>query len=99
MHFAWDNPEDDLTQNFKHYAKRAAHKLHGSYGTVYVLTNFNSTIEQDLHRIYTLRDLGYDPFVMIYDKPHADKSIKDVARWCNNRIIFKSCPTFEQYHQ
>lgn len=99
VHFAWDNPEDDLTQNFKHYAKRAAHKIHGSYGTVYVLTNFNSTMEQDLHRIYTLRDLGYDPFVMIYDKPHAAKSIKDVARWCNNRIIFKSCPTFEQYHQ
>lgn len=99
VHFAWDNPEDDLTQNFKHYAKRAAHKIHGSYGTVYVLTNFNSTMEQDLHRIYTLRNLGYDPFVMIYDKPHAAKSIKDVARWCNNRIIFKSCQTFEQYHQ
>lgn len=99
VHFAWDNPEDDLKQHFAHYAKRTKHKMHGSYGTVYVLTNFNSTIAQDLHRIYTLRDLGYDPFVMVYDKPHAPKDIKALARWCNNRIIFKSCATFEQYHQ
>ena len=34
--------------------------------TVYVLCNFNTTIEQDLERIYTLRDLGYNPFVMLY---------------------------------
>lgn len=97
VHFAWDNPEEALEEYFRHYAKRTAHKVHGSYGTVYVLTNFNSTTTQDLHRIYTLRDMGYDPFVMIYDKPHASKTVKAVARWCNNKIIFKSCPTFEQY--
>lgn len=31
---------------------------------VYVLTNFNSTMEQNLYRIYTLRDLGYAPYVL-----------------------------------
>lgn len=97
VHFAWDNPKDDLTEKFRNYAERATHKPHGSYGTVYCLTNFNSTMEEDLYRIYTLRDMGYDPDVRVYDKPHAPRAVKDLQRWCNNRIIFKSCPNFDDY--
>lgn len=54
-------------------------------------------MEQNLYRIYTLRDLGYDPYVMVYDKPNAPKEIKDLQRWCNNRFIFRSCENFEDY--
>lgn len=97
IHFAWDNAKDDLTRHFQRYAKRARHRPHGSYGTVYVLTNFGSTMEENLYRIYTLRDLGFDPYVMVYDKPNAPKEIKALQRWCNNRAIFKSCPKFEDY--
>lgn len=97
VHFAWDNPKADLTEQFKRYAAQAKHKPHGSYGTVYVLTNFNSTMEENLHRIYTLRDLGFDPDVRIYDKPHAPKEIRRLQRWCNNRMIFKRCARFEDY--
>lgn len=95
IHFAWDNPKDDLSKAFSNYSKQAAHKMHGSYGTVYVLTNYDSTMEQNLYRIYTLRDLGYDPYVMVYDKPNAPKEIKRLQRWCNNRILFKTCKRFE----
>ncbi len=35
---------------------------------VYVLTNYWSSHEEDLLRIYKLRILGYCPYVMIYDK-------------------------------
>ena len=97
IHFAWDNPKDDLRPYFERYKAYAKHKPHGEYGTVYCLTNFGSTMEEDLHRIYTLRDLGYAPYVMIYDKPHAPREIRLLQRWCNNRIIFKSCPRFEDY--
>ena len=97
IHFAWDNPEEDLTWHFERYSRMAKHKPHGSYGTVYVLTNFNSTLEQDLHRIYLLRDMGYDPDVRIYDKPHADKQVRMLQRWVNNRKIFNSCKKFEDY--
>lgn len=97
IHFAWDNPSEDLTRFFKQYAKRAAHRMHGCFGTVYVLTNFGSTMEENLYRIYTLRDLGFDPYVMVYDKPNAPKEIKRLQRWCNNRAIFKSCPDFKDY--
>lgn len=97
IHFAWDNPKDDLKPYFEQYKALAKHKPHGSYGAVYCLTNFGSDIEEDLYRIYTLRDLGYDPYVMIYDKPNAPKEIKDLQRWVNNRKIFRSCKSFEEY--
>ena len=97
IHFAWDNPKDDLKPYFERYKELAKHKPHGRYGTVYCLTNFGSTMEENLYRIYTLRDLGYDPYVMVYDKPNAPKEIKDLQRWCNNIYIFRSCEKFEDY--
>lgn len=95
LHFAWDNPKDDLTDKFKYFASNFRRK--SNIGMVYVLTNFNSTMEENLYRIYTLRDLGYDPYVMVYDKPNAPKEIRRLQRWCNNKIIFKKCPNFKDY--
>lgn len=97
IHFAWDNPDQDLEEAFRYYASLAKHKPHGRYGTVYVLTNFGSTMEENLYRVYTLRDLGYDPYIMIYDKPNAPKEIRDLQRWCNNRWIFRKIAKFEEY--
>lgn len=95
IHFAWDNPNEDLKPKFQNFANGFRRK--SNIGMVYCLTNFNSTMEENLYRIYTLRDLGYDPYVMVYDKPHAPKEIRNLQRWCNNKIIFKSCPKFEDY--
>ena len=97
LHFAWDNPKDDLETKFRNFANGFRRK--SNIGMVYCLTNFNSTMEENLYRIYTLRDMGYDPYVMVYDKPHAPKEIKQLQRWCNNKIIFKSCKRFEDYIQ
>ena len=97
LHFAWDNPKDDLEGKFRNFASSFRRK--SNIGMVYCLTNFNSTMEENLYRIYTLRDMGYDPYVMVYDKPHAPKEIKMLQRWCNNKIIFKSCKRFEDYIQ
>ena len=95
LHFAWDNPKDDLEKKFRNFANNFRRK--SNIGMVYCLTNFNSTMEENLYRIYTLRDLGFDPYVMIYNKPNAPKEIKQLQRWCNNKIIFKSCKKFEDY--
>jgi hypothetical protein len=97
IHFAWDNAKDDLKPYFEHYKAKAKHKPHGHYGTVYCLTNFGSTMEDNLYRIYTLRDMGFNPYVMIYDKPNAPKEIRDLQRWCNNKYIFRSCEDFKDY--
>ena len=89
IHFAWDNYE----MNTMHKLEQAREwlRFNNRNVIVYVLTNFNTTIEQDLERIYSIRDIGFDPYVMIYDKPNAPKQIKRLQRWCNNRRIFKSC--------
>jgi hypothetical protein len=97
IHFAWDNPKDDLRGFFERYRAFAKHKPHGHYGTVYTLVNHGSTMDDNLYRIYTLRDMGYNPYVMVYDKPNAPKEIRDLQRWCNNRYIFRACPDFKDY--
>ena len=97
IHFAWDNPEDELTfEKLKEYRK--AFSLPDYKCKVYVLANFNSTHEQDLERVYRLRDIGYDPFVMVYEKWNAPKETKRLQRWCNNKIIFRAEQDFAKYH-
>lgn len=56
-------------------------------------------LEQDLERIYTLRDLGYSPYVMIYDKYKlsAGSDLKRLQRWVNSRFAFAAVKRFEDY--
>lgn len=75
----------------------AARRPHGKWATVYTLVNYDTTLEEDLYRIYTLRDLGYDPYVMVYDKPNAPWEARKLQRWCNNRKIFRAEPDFKKY--
>lgn len=99
VHFAWDRYEDKkrIVPKFKAFKEITGwdrRKL-----IVFVLTNHGSTIEQDLERIYTLRDLGYDPYVMIYEKEKTKKGdpVRRLQRWVNNRVIFNTIPKFEDY--
>lgn len=69
--------------------------LNEDKGTVYCLTNFNSSMDENFYRIYTLRELGYEPFVMVYNKPNAPLETKRIQRWCNNKILFKAVPRYE----
>ena len=95
IHFAWDNPDDLITlEKLKEY--RNAFGLTQRKQSVYVLTNFNSSHEQDLWRVNVLRELGYTPYVMIYDKFNAPKITRLLQRYVNNRYIFWST-TFKQY--
>ena len=98
LHFAWDNPKDDLREKFKIFNENY-HLKDPSRKIVYTLVNFNSTFEEDLWRIYELRALNFNPYVMIYNKPFADKKYKRLQRWCNNRIIFYACKKFEDYKE
>ena len=98
VHFAWDNPEDDLEGRFRLFADKWRIKDYRRK-IVYVLTNFNSTMEQNLYRIYTLRDLGYSPYVMIYNKPDAPREIRKLQRWVNSNRLFRAIPRWEDYVQ
>ena len=98
IHFAWDRMEDEkaVLPKLKLYAE-TARKICGAYGTVYCLTNYGTTHEQDLYRVNTLIKMGYDPYVMIYDKNNASAITKQLQRWCNGVVIRKKCPNFEDY--
>ena len=97
VHFAWDRYEDKniIIPKFKELKEILGwdkRKL-----PVYVLTNFNTTFEQ----VYLLKDLGYWPYVMIYNKQNTKPSdlVRKLQRWVNNRTIFESCKSFEEYNK
>lgn len=99
LHFAWDQYGDlekivPKFREFKEITGIGYQKL-----GVYVLCGFDTTIEQDLERIYTLRDLGYSPYVMLYNKDSIPRghTLRKMQRWVNSRFIFAKCKTFEEY--
>ena len=100
IHFAWDryHDKDKVLQGLQTYATYARKKPHTHNAIVYTLVNYDTTFEQDLERIYTLRDMGYWAYVMIYDKKHCTRQYKHLARWCNRRVIFAKCPDFKDYN-
>lgn len=66
---------------------------------VFVLTNYDTTHEQDLERIYKLRELGYWPYVMIYEKEKLPRGhiTRKLQRWVNMRAVFEKIHKFEDY--
>ena len=98
-HFAWDRYQDKekIIPKFKMFKEIT--NIDERNLIVYVLCNYDTTLEQDLERIYTLREMGYWAYVMLYDKENIPKGhiLKDLARWVNNRFIFAKCERFEDY--
>ena len=100
IHFAWDDykQKDKVLKGLQCFAEHFKRKLDkGHWAQVFVLTNYDTTPEQDLERIYTLRDMGFEPYVMVYDKTHAAPFYKSLQRWVNMRAIFHKIKTFEEY--
>lgn len=99
IHFAFDHYKDKdiIVPKLKLY--REATGYGNNKVMVYVLTNFDSTLEEDLERIYTIRDIGFEPYVMIYDKQHCDIVYRQLQRWCNSKFIFRKTKRFEEYNR
>lgn len=64
--FAWDQIEDEfkILQGFE-IAKK--HKLLTHNTNVFILTGFNTTLEENIHRCQKVVDLGANPYIMIYN--------------------------------
>lgn len=102
LHFAWDQYDMKVYEKlkeFRNYFEIDSRKL-----KVYVLVGFNTTLQQDLDRIYKLRELGYTPYVMRYKDSNCKNSklqrgniYNKLARWCNNMTLWRSNDTFEEY--
>lgn len=96
VHFAWDNPDEDLTRYFRQFLEWTSIR-NPRLRRVYLLTNYGSTHEQDLYRVETLRQMGFDPYVMIYEKPTAPPITRHLQRWVNNKRLFYAIPSFSDY--
>ena len=96
VHFAFDRWQDKdiIEPKLRQFVKETGYDR--SKVMVYILTNFDTTLEQDIYRIQLCRELNISPYPMIYDKQHADPVYKQLQRWCNNFIFWK-VPTFEEY--
>lgn len=94
LRFAFDQPSDERE------VRRAIRTLNGatiptSRLSFYVLTNFNTTLTQDLARVRILTSLGVNQvFVMIYGE--ADRLHRELQRWACHPYMRKYW-TFEQW--
>ena len=68
LHFAWDrdNQSDLIIRNLTAFKKATG--IDERKARVYVLTNYETEFEFDLYRVYKLKEMGFDPFVMVFDK-------------------------------
>ena len=98
LHLAWDR-EEDSDAVLRGITLLTAGGLRPWRFIVYVLTGYDTTLEFDLHRVYTLRRLGINPYIMIYNKPQASRVLKDLQGCVNNRWIWARCDTFEKYER
>lgn len=98
IHFAFDRWQDKdvIEPKLKAFAEKTGYTRNKGRVMVYILTNFDTTLEQDIYRIQLCRELNFSPYPMIYDKEHCDPVYRQLQRWCNNFIFWK-VPTFEEY--
>ena len=96
IHFAFDRYQDKdvIEPKLRMFHEQTNYDRHNVF--VYVLCNFDTTLEQDIYRLQFIRSVDMQPFVMIYDKEHCDPVYKKLQRWCSPFIFWK-VPTFEEY--
>lgn len=98
IHFAFDRWQDKdiIEPKLRMFKEKTGFDKDNGKVMVYILTNFDTTLEQDMYRIQLCRELRFSPYPMIYDKEHADPIYRKIQRWCSNFIFWK-VPTFEEY--
>jgi hypothetical protein len=93
VNFAWDNINDEKTilRGFKRCIEAGLKPRHMQF---YVLIGYDSTYEEDLHRVETIKKLGSVPYVMPFNK--SDPYQKKFTHWVNSRKGYKTCK-FEDF--
>ena len=90
VHIAWDLPQLDLRPQIESMLKW----IKPDKINCYVLVGFNSTRDQDLFRLRTLKEYGILPFVQPYrdfsNKRKPTQYEKDISRWANRMWLFNT---------
>ena len=97
VHFAFDfmKNERQIVKGLK-LAKETLN-ISDRKAIVYMLTNFDTSIKDDLYRIKLIQSVGYSPDIRIYRKNSLPKRhiLRDLQRWSNNRFLYRSCKFFD----
>lgn len=103
LHFAWDRYEDgpEVVPRLKRFKELTGWPR--SRIMVYVLMGKESRefTDQDRERLQILREIGCDPYVMLYDKSSLKRGcdLKRVQRWVNWKPFWGKFPTYEEYRK
>lgn len=93
IRFAWDNMKDEV-QVINGIRLLNQYRTPLSRIMFYVLIGYNTTPEEDMHRVLLLRENKVTPFVMPYDKRNFYQ--KQFAMWVNQICLFKKM-SFDEY--
>jgi hypothetical protein len=92
IHFAWDNLRDEAA--VRKGIETLTRYLHPDKLMFYVLVGYNTTFDEDMHRVQTLIGYGANPFVMVYRAQDgsvpSDRRLKHLARWANRPHLRKA---------
>ncbi len=98
-HFAFDfmKNEKRIVEGLKTFVDIVKPNRRCCY--VYCLTNYDTTFYEDYYRVKKIQEVGLDPDTRIYRKNSLPKRhiLRDLQRWCNNRIIYRANPDFWSY--
>jgi hypothetical protein len=99
VHFSIDNWNEKEEILKKLTLFKSITGLPAQKASVYILCNYNTTVEQDLERIAVVDKVGFNPYVMIYnrEKLHRRHILLRMQRWANNKIIFHAEKDFYKY--
>jgi len=91
--FAWDQINDEKVIK-RGYQRVVDSGIKPYQMQFYVLVGYDTTPEEDMHRVMMLKGWGCDPYVMPYNK--SDQYQRKFARWVNSRTAFNAC-NFEEF--
>lgn len=86
-HFAWDRFKDERLIH-RGIDRCVAAGIKPYQMAFFVLVGFDTTPEEDLYRVETLRSRGCDPYAMPFNR--ADPYQKAFCRWVNHKAIFNT---------
>lgn len=101
IHFAWDRVEDGdiIIPRLKMIKDITQWRAKNFIVYCIVGDRVRDVTEADLYRIETIREIGMYPYIMIYDKQGLPRGheLRKLQRYVNNKYIFNSCGSFNEY--
>lgn len=95
LYFSFDDPALEPVIREKVALLNAA-GIPGSHLMFYVLVGYNTDLPADLHRVQVLKDLGCDPYIMVWND-HKTPVLRRLDRWVNGHERYYKFVSWEDF--